>query len=261
MTATKYISVVNNDIYFLACVNNKIVINNSYIGVLILDSELNVIDTIEIIDDLVIYSYYVYQNNILLYCPENSIIVLLDVETGKHMIISLSGFEDEIFGEIYEWIDDSIVLSTYKGNFICINLTNTASEPLYYNECEMQVQKDYDFLKKYTVHKVFSDETKAIVGNNKLHLLDYRSHRVLLEKIEQEQYHDYELAGQCLVKIGENKIGITNCREEFVLKPKKGYIYLRAKFLNENSKRYIITLSSDNKNIENSIIEKYPIVY
>lgn len=261
MTPTKYIRVVNNDVYFLACVNNKIVINNNYRGVLILDNELNVIDTIELIDDLVIYSYYIYQNSILLYCPENNIVVLLNVATGKYVIISLLGFENEIFGEIYEWINDSIVLSTYKGNFVRINLTNIVPKPLYCNECGMQVQKDYHFLKKHTVHKVFADETKAIVGNDELYLLDYRNHTVLSERIEQERYHDYELAGQYLVKISENKIGITDFKAEVDLKPKKGYIYLRAKCLNENGKRYIITLASDIENIEKSIIEKYPIAY
>ena len=261
MTATKHIKVVHNDVYFLVCVNNKIVINNSYRGVLILDNELNVIDTIEIIDDLVIYSYYIYQNNILLYCPENSICVLLNVETGKYIIISLLGFENEIFGEIYEWHDDNIVISTYKGNFVRINLKDMALGMLYGNEWGSQIQRDYNCLKKYTVHKVFANETKAIVGNDNLYLMDYRSQTVLLEQIEQEQNHDYELAGKYVVKISENKIGITVHKEEIVLKPKKGYIYLRAKCLNENGKKNIITLASDIETNENSIIEKYPITY
>ncbi len=255
MNTIKYIN--NNDVYFLACVNNKIVINDNYKGVLILDSQLNMIDAIEIIDDLVIYSYYVYRNNILLYCPENNNIVFLDVESGNNLIISLSGFESEIFGDVYGWDNDKIILSTYKGKYICIDLLNQNPKLSYCNGNGTQVQKDYDILKNYTVHKVFSDVARALVGNEELCLIDYRKHMVLLEKIKQEQYHDYELMNHCLVKIGENSINITNCKNEVVLKPMKGYIYLRAKFLKVNEVSYIITLASCTDNTESCMIEKH----
>ena len=257
MSTIKYININNNDVYFLACVNDKILINDNYKGMLILDSELNMIDAIEIMDDLVIYSYYVYQNKILLYCPENNNIVFLDVESGKYIIISLSGFESEIFGDVYELDDDKIILATYKGNFICIDLLNQNPKLSYYNGNGTQVQKDYDIFKNYTVHKVFPDVTRALVGNEELCLIDYRKHMVLLERIKQEQYHDYELMNHCLVKIGENNINMTNCKNEVVFKPMKGYIYLRAKSLKVNEVSYIITLASCNDNAESCMIEKH----
>ena len=41
----------NNDIYFMEVVSDKIIINDNYDGVLILDSELNIIKRIKLLDD------------------------------------------------------------------------------------------------------------------------------------------------------------------------------------------------------------------
>lgn len=253
----KEVEFYDNDVYFLATVNDRIVINNNYIGILILDVELNLINDIDIISDFMIYSYYTFQENILLYCPENSIIVILNVESFEYKIVSLCGFEDDIFGQVFEWTSNYVMLSTHSGRFLQIDWLSEYPKISVCDCTGMTIQDYYYFLNQYVIFKVFPNIKTALIEDDKLYLIDYESHKILKEEIKREKSHDYELVGQCLIQVGENEISIASKNEEVLLNPQKGYVYLRVKSFDKNLKGYFVVLSSSSGNINISKIEKY----
>ncbi len=253
----KEIEFQNNDIYFLAIVNNRIVINNNYKGILILDEDLNVINDIDIISDFVIYSYYTFQEKILLYCPESEVIVLLNVESFECKIVSLCGFEDENFRQVFGWNNNYVILSTDSGQFVQIDWLSEHPKISVCDCTEIAIHDYYSFLNQYVILKVFPNIKTALIENDKLYLIDYEKHKILKEGIKREKCHDYELMGMCLVQIGENEIYIAQENEEVLLNPEKGYIYLRVKPFDKDLKGYFVVLSSSNRNVKISKIEKY----
>ena len=67
----KTLELNNNDVYFIETLEDSIIINDNYSGVIILDKKLNFVKKIRLIDDLMIYSVAKYKSEILLYCPDN----------------------------------------------------------------------------------------------------------------------------------------------------------------------------------------------
>ena len=63
----KDVELLNNDAYFMEVVNNMIVVNDNYKGLIIFNSELRQIKKIELIEELTIYTSFKNGNEILRY--------------------------------------------------------------------------------------------------------------------------------------------------------------------------------------------------
>ncbi len=253
----KEVEFYDNDVYFLAIVNNRIVVNNNYKGILILDVELNLKKDIDITSGFIIYSYYTFQEKILLYCPENNIIVILNVESYEYKTVSLCGFENDILAQVFEWTSNYVILSTYSGRFVQIDWLSEHPKITVCDCTGIAIQDYFYFLNQYVTLKIFHNIKAALIENDKLYLIDYEKHKILKEEIKREKCHDYELIEHCLVQIGENEICITEKNEEVLLNPEKGYVYLRIKPFDKDLKGYFVVLSSSNGSINISKIEKY----
>ena len=120
----KVLRVQNNDIYFLEKVADMIVINDNYKGILVYNNQLEKMDHIDLLENLMIYQAYKNESEyqILLDCPDSKCIVFVDLLTNEYKIISTGMYEKLIFSSLYYWEDVRIYLSTYKGEFYCIDL-------------------------------------------------------------------------------------------------------------------------------------------
>jgi len=76
----------DNDVYFFQTVSDKIIINDNYVGLLILDSDLNLIKRLAIFDGITIYSSFFNNSNeeILLFCPDNECIVYVNIRSYEY---------------------------------------------------------------------------------------------------------------------------------------------------------------------------------
>ena len=79
----------NNDIYFMEVVEEKIIINDNYDGVLILDSDLNILKSIRLLEELSIDTSFLNNQQIVLYCYENQCLIYINIDTYEYKIISL----------------------------------------------------------------------------------------------------------------------------------------------------------------------------
>jgi len=106
---------IDNDVYYCTRYGSKIIINNNYKGLYIINDKLVIEKRIDLFKDIIIYSGYtsVRQNKCVLFCPDNSCIVYVDIEKDKYYKINIS--EDIMFSPRYYFLEDKCFVSDYNG--------------------------------------------------------------------------------------------------------------------------------------------------
>ena len=99
---TQYMEVQENDVYFLEIVNNKILINDNYEGIIVFDDHFNVLKKIYFFNDFIIDLSIKNGNEILFICSDINKIIYLNLLNYQTKIISLKGFESYIFSSLFE---------------------------------------------------------------------------------------------------------------------------------------------------------------
>ena len=70
----------DNDVYFIAVVQDKIIVNDNYDGILIFNHDLEVIKRCRLFNDMVIDTSFVKNNEIVFHCYENRCFIHLNIE-------------------------------------------------------------------------------------------------------------------------------------------------------------------------------------
>ena len=81
--------IMDKDIYFIEKVGDRIVTNDNYVGILIFDYNLNLIENINMFDDMIVSSWISNNTAILLFCEDNNCIVFVDAYTLEHEVIEV----------------------------------------------------------------------------------------------------------------------------------------------------------------------------
>jgi hypothetical protein len=247
-----------NDIYFFEILEDKLLINDNYEGVLIFDSEFNLLKKIKLLNDLMIESSIKKENKILLICPENGKIIYINLTNYQYKIISLSGFEDWTFSSLFDWEENIIILSDYNGNFVKLDLE---SSKIIIVDKYCSIQKIYQKLEGKGARKIFALEKKAILENdsNNLELIDYADSIICLAKLPKEQFHDFEITSKYIAEIGEYGTLIMNFengnRQQYF--PQKEYYFLRGKFMGIRQENFFFLLSGNKSDECRTLIEQY----
>ena len=228
---------IKSDVYFMEIIDNKIIINDDYEGLIILNAQLNIVKRIKLIKDMVIYSSYYKQNELLLFCPENTCLIYLDLESFVYKKIDIEDSDDLIFTPLYFWNEDDLILSTYKGEFFRIDIENQHVCKLsdYLGGFYLMYLK----LNKYKVIKLFSDIGKVVIEtqNKEISILDYNN---------ESDFHDIEIKEENILLLGERRVDLINHNNVQYYYPDEGYICLRGKFMIERRNKYIFILFGNN---------------
>ncbi|APC40576.1 hypothetical protein [Clostridium estertheticum] len=264
---TKEFKQNDNDIYFIGNLADKIIINDNYNGILILDNNLELIKKLEIFDDITVYSHFInnVDEEILLFCPDNECMVYINVETYEYKVIYLkNGLENLIFSNLYEWSVNGLVLSTYNGEFYSICIDEKIIEKIDYKEVERLYPKLYKFYKESTKQKViklFPDEYIAIIEEEKrnINAFNYKEQTKHVLNNASINFIDIEFKDGIFVLVDENIIEIITIRDKEILHPDENYIFLKAKFVSKLDCICLVTLSSSNSNAGYSKIDMFQI--
>lgn len=257
----------NNDIYFMEVVSDKIIINDNYDGVLILDSELNIIKRIKLLDDLMIYLSFIKENEIILYCYENQCLIYINIDSYAYDIILLDAdLNERIFLPFYEWVDNDLILLADSGNiFVHVNLLDNKAQIIQKNTIEkfqVSIYDDWNKLNKFLMYKVYPNRYHAVIkSKNVIMLMNYKNDTESVLKIVPIKFHDIEVATtNCAAQISESEISVMYGGKNVVLYPKDQYYrFLRGKFITIDKTDYLLLLLSSNFDSTNAKIEKYPL--
>jgi hypothetical protein len=264
LTKTAKIFFKNNDIYILENYNNTIIINYDNQGLLLLDNSLCIHQKVLIPQKAPIYHLYKkYDNdNLMLYIPDIDQIIFVNIKTSNNFTIKLpESFKTEILSPNYYWKDNILILVTFNNNLYQFNFTSKILHQISHNEVKKICPSFFaffDIFKQYNVVKFYPDERSFIFRNNN-NTIGYlncqqNTHSFIIES--DEGWHDVEYKNDVFLFVYEKKIEIIGNQDRIILKPHLNYIFLRAKFLNNN---HFVILIGNPSNPQENFLEIYKI--
>lgn len=219
-----------NDVYFLQVLENKIIINNNYEGIIVLDYELNVLAEIKLLDGICIYSSFnIGKNELILFCPENGKVVYVNIENLEVNVMDIpSVFLNEILNKVIFNNKDFCVFVTMKNKYIVLDKNNKKLENM--ND------------------KVFD---KKIIKSEK----DISAREIdILQK--HQDCNNKDVKNGIIVITYENEILVYNEQEIKEIFPIEGYIFNNAKIIDSSENTCLIVLGNNKQDTEISIVSK-----
>lgn len=240
----KYMEIIKEkDVYFMETVLDKIIINDGYEGIEILDNNLKLIKKLNIFKDIIIqYSYVNEKNNeMLLFCPGNECFVHINLNNYEVKTIFIeNGLKDVLFSEIYLWEDDIVILDSYNMVFCKVDFSRNRLEiikeeavmglyPAFYRFCS--------YISFKNVIDIFPKAYKAIVQENNDEFFVYNLDGSY-EKIDIKSMYGITdfisdgkniglVYGDYIKIIGNNNEKLVNCEDKDV--------FIRASYLNNGN--------------------------
>ncbi len=251
---------MGKDVYFMEVLDDLLVVNDNYQGILIFNSELRQINQIKLIEDMNIYTSFKKDKELLLFCPDNDCLIYVDLYSNKKIVIPLVAFDEWIFSPIYEWNKKKVILSDYWGNFLKVDLDIGALvKAKACDEGYQEICENYNKLNRFKVFKTYILKKEAFVETpgSKIGIVNYKQDLKVLNIIEKEQYHDFELANDYIAKIGERKVECIFKSKQEIYYPSEHYSFLRGKFMFKDEKVYLFLLSGNKADSSHTKIEKY----
>ena len=257
----------NNDIYFMEVVSDKVIINNNYDGVTFLDSDLNVLKDIKLLDDLIIDISFKHDSGIVLCCYDNQCIIYINTETYTFKIIPLpEDFEKISFLSLYEWEDNDLVLLADNGTVTAhVNLLDDIVKVIKKDSIgrhRISIHENWDKLCVFLIHKIYPDKHIAVVEtNNTIMMMDYKNNTRAVLKMEPIKFHDIEVTTDYIVQVSEDKASIMCGDKNVILYPdSRDHRFLRGKFITIDKKDYLLLLVCSNADSSEANIEKHSLL-
>ncbi len=250
-----------NDIYILDNYDNTIIINDNNQGLLLLDNSLHIQRKLVIPQKASIYSVYKKYDGsaIILYLPDAHQIIYTDLKTPTPYTITLpKDFNEEILSPNYYWNNNTLILTTLNDNFYQLDFTSNKLHPVSSDTVEKDYPSFFDFwniCRKYNILTFYPNKQSFIFQSSSIvSFFNFQQDKQHIVTGFSKGWHDVECSNNIFLFIHEKKIEIINEQDKIILKPHVDYIFLRAKFLNDN---HFVILSSNLSNPQENLLEIY----
>ncbi|SDW78070.1 hypothetical protein SAMN05444487_10680 [Marininema mesophilum] len=244
-----------NDLYITEVVSDKIVINNEYKGLKILDNDLETINIIDVFDDIAIHSVFINnkESKLILNCPDNDSVVYVDLKNDFLNVIK--PLNRKIFVDVHSWVDGGFILIDSEGSLFKFN--NKSQDISNINSKELPFHlNDLNKYKK-THNNIYK------IDQNVLHVMNLAERNLFSINIPDKfDVHDIIVYEDISIIVSEDCILVYKGSEKIdVLKPDSGFIFMRVSFLPYDDKyNKVAVTSSEIKNNYNSYIYTYRII-
>lgn len=218
-----------NDTYFLEILENRIIINDNYHGILIFDFEMNFIKAINIFEDIVVYDSYVISNKeLILFCPENEKMVYIDFKEDISKVIDIDEELSDIADlRLFSMKDNTCIFVSAQNKYIELNLQN----------------------------KTLKEVSNTTFKSNKENIIDKAIEDKIGEIIDKdEDYIDIDVKEKLFVISYEEEIVFYNGEVIKEILPEEEFIFRKAKIRRCGDKNKLIVLSNNIEDEEISTI-------
>jgi hypothetical protein len=256
----------DNDIYFMQTVSDRLVINNKYSGIAILDGGLETVWERRIMERLMIYASYTNGTEILLDCNESCCFVHLDVKAFTYRVIPLlPELYETSFLPMCEWAENAVFLLCEDGSTgIRVDLSNGGINLIAGCERLEPFSAIHESWKKLKaggalVHKNYHDRRLALVElGGSFESVSYNDWSREPFEVADAPFHDLEASGGYVAQIDVNGIVLTDGNGCLRLAPKPdGYYFCRGRFLSVDGGTAFFTLASNNANSKECRISRH----
>ena len=243
----------DNDVYFMDIINDKIVMNDNYHGILVYDENFQLIKKIELFHDFIVDFALKGKDGILLFCYDEHVLVYFMIESLQCKMFSLKKFSDWIFSSLYVWDDEFVLLSDYNGNIIRLDLKN---EKLAVETGEGRLkrfEKVYQNLRGLEVCKNLGAKKSAFISekNGMIELIKYTQGSEngfwVLYDLKEEQFHDFDFERHYISAVGEEETHIIDMNKGQVQKcfADVGWFMIRGNFMVKNEEVFYFLLEGN----------------
>lgn len=254
----------DNDIYRSEIYGDKIIVNEDYYGIRILDFSLNTIKIIPIIEGLKIS--YIYKQSdgsaIIVYDSYDPRLIFIDLETCNPIIINLDNFIDHYFWPYtYYWEKNSLIFALdrksvwdieQKNVFYQFNFKSFALERISSKQVRLIAPCFIDFYKtckKYRALTIDCNKKTFVFKKNRnlLGFHDYENKNTILTKhrlgfFEEEVYYNDNFVFFC-----SWKKNIVFKKYKVFIRSEDPYYCLRLNFLSKDTILLLETNRNDHK--------------
>lgn len=262
---TKEYKQSDNDIYFIQIISDKIIINDSYDGILLLDGNLDLIKRLKIFDGITIYSSFInnIDEEILLFCPDNECMVHINLQKYEYKVIHLqNGFEDLIFSNLYEWNINGLALSTYKGEFYSVSIAEKIIRPIDYKEVQRKYTELYNLIQeipKNNICKMFPDVNVVLMYDEDRNIKMFNDKEKIKHAINNANigFLDIDFREGTFAMVNENVIEIIVGDDTTMIYPDEKNIFLQGRLISKYNDIYLIVLSSSKSDASYSKVDMF----
>lgn len=218
-----------NDTYFLEILENRIIINDNYHGILIFDFGMNFIKAINIFEDIVVYDSYVISNKeLILFCPENEKMVYIDCKKNISKVIDIDEELSHIVDlRLFSMKDNTCIFVSAQNKYIELNLQNKTLKEVS--------NTTFKSNKENIINKAIEDKIGEIIDKD-------------------EDYIDIDVKEKLFVISYEEEIVFYNGEVIKEILPEEEFIFRKAKIRRCGDKNKLIILSNNIEDEEISTI-------
>lgn len=246
---------------FMEILDDIIIINDNYYGIIFLNSNLEQINKVKLFDDFIIYSSFKHNKELLLFCPDNNCLIYLNLY--KKAIIPLENFQNFIFCPLYFWYKDNVILTDYRGHFVNVDLVGRRLNLIDKNNKVCQdIKREMKKIEDFQFYKIYEKQKRAIAisDNSKVKLIDYNQSVKVINEFDKEEYHDFEWVGEYIVKISDDKVKIFCNNKDIIYSFPKQSIFLKGRIMELDRKKFFFLLYVPKGNLSEGRIEKIELI-
>jgi hypothetical protein len=258
----------NNDLYVLECHQGTVIVNENYSGIKLYNEKLELNDTIDIFEGILIHAVYKNpnKNEVILYCPDNEVFVYLNLDTSFQKVIKFIGHMDECgLSNIYFWSGDEVLFLGGNKKYYKIIIGEFHLQEL----TMVQVGNNYPILPKLIKdsenYLIFEGGTETLTygdrRNHEIVFFDYRKNMKIVSKIPNNLGHEVIYLDGLFLSIHEEFIqAIKDGKNVARIETVTPYTFLKAKKQTKNNANFIV-LKGNISNTQECFLSCYEITY
>lgn len=244
---------MDKDVYFMEVFPGKIVINDDYEGIMVLDDQLNVIETIGV-EDIVIDASFknAATKELAVFFHDDKRLFYFNFDSMTCQECNVK--EDiPVLSKYYVWGSDEVIFATYDEDFYRYSMKENKFAKIEQTYVKDQYESFYLFwseTKDLPVVRYDMDQLEIIVNTRNNRYYAYQSDQDKVYLKSNYKPHDVEYSGEAAMFIQENIIELTAESNQMTLEPGDQMTFLRGRFLSPDK---IAVLSSHNDDLLSQI--------
>ncbi|KKB75167.1 MULTISPECIES: hypothetical protein [Bacillus] len=244
---------LDKDVYFMEVFPGKIVINDDYEGIMVLDDRLNVIEKIGLEDIVVDASFKnALTEELAVFFHDDKRLFYFDLKSMAHKVCDIEG-DLPVLSKYHVWGSDEIVFVTYDGEFYRYGTRDNAFhriEQAYVKEKYDSFYAFWEETKDLPVVRYDAEKSEIIVNTRNNRYYVYQSGRDKIFLTSAYKPHDVDFSGNAALFIQENIIELADQTERITIAPGGRMAFLRGGFLGRGK---IAVLCSHNDDLISQI--------
>lgn len=260
--------VEDNDIYVLECHKEFVIVNNNYSGINLYNQDLELQNTIDIFEGIIIHTVFKNPNNnvVVLYCPDNEVFVYLNLDTKFQKVIKLIEDINECgLSKIFFWSENEAVFLCGNQKFYKIDIGLFSLQELDKSVVDKEYRTFMKMINESSGYLILEGGTETLTckgrNNNELAYFDFKNNIKIISNFPNKLGHEVIYLNGIFLSVHEGFIQeIKEGKEVARVDALSPYTFLKARKQTEQTTNFIV-LKGNKSDPQHCILMRYSIAY